>query len=124
MISAPLSSSVKCWSPFFLKYSSLHLDQCTPLAVLFALLVSSMKFPLTYNSDKSFLFNFSSSWHQTVLNQVIGSGFPRLFLEHSPFMRGWHIARWQYSSLGEGAAVVSLRAVDMGEEVLVRVQVG
>ena len=36
---------------------------------------------------------------------------------------GWYIARRQYSSLCEGAAVVSLDAVDIGEEVLVRMQV-
>ena len=30
-------------------------------------------------------FYFSPSWHQTAFNHVIGSGFPRLFLEHSPF---------------------------------------
>ena len=35
----------------------------------------------------------------------------------------WFIAR-QYSSLGEGAAVVSLGAVDMEEGVQVRVQLG
>ena len=37
---------------------------------------------------------------------------------------GWYIARVQYSSFGEGAAVVSLGAVDMEEGVQVRVQVG
>ena len=37
---------------------------------------------------------------------------------------GWYIVRVQYSSLGEGAAVVSLGAVDMEEGVQVRVQVG
>ena len=36
---------------------------------------------------------------------------------------GWYIAMGQYSSLGEGAVVNSLDAVDIGEEVLVRVQV-
>ena len=38
--------------------------------------------------------------------------------------RGWHVAMGQYSSLGEGAVVTCLDAVDIGEEVLVRVQVG
>ena len=37
---------------------------------------------------------------------------------------GWYIAIGQYSSLCEGAVVNSLDAVDIGEEVLVRVQVG
>ena len=37
---------------------------------------------------------------------------------------GWYIAMGQYSSLCEGALVNSLDAVDIGEEVLVRVQVG
>ena len=36
---------------------------------------------------------------------------------------GWYTAMGQYSSLSEGAAVVSLDAFDIGEEVLVRVQV-
>ena len=36
---------------------------------------------------------------------------------------GWFFAMVQYSSLGEGAVVDSLDAVDIGEEVLVRVQV-
>ena len=40
------------------------------------------------------------------------------------FVGGWYIARGQYSSLGEGAAVVSLGAVVMEEGVQVRVQVG
>ena len=39
-------------------------------------------------------------------------------------MGGWYIARGnKYSSLGEGAAVVSLGAVDMEEGEQVRVQV-
>ena len=38
-------------------------------------------------------------------------------------MGGWYIARVQYSSLGEGAAGVSLGAVHMEEGVQVRVQV-
>ena len=38
-------------------------------------------------------------------------------------MGGWYIARGQYSSLGEGAAGVSLGAVHMEEGVQVRVQV-
>ena len=38
-------------------------------------------------------------------------------------MGGWYIARGQYSSLGEGAAGVSLGAVHMDEGVQVRVQV-
>ena len=38
-------------------------------------------------------------------------------------MGGWKIAREQYSSLGEGTAVVSLGTVDMEEGVQVRVQV-
>ena len=38
-------------------------------------------------------------------------------------MGGWYIARRQYSSFGEGAAVISLGAVVM-EGVRVRVQVG
>ena len=36
----------------------------------------------------------------------------------------WYIARVQYSSLGEGAAIVSLAAVVKEEGVQVRVQVG
>ena len=39
-------------------------------------------------------------------------------------VRGWYIAIGQYSSLCEGAVVYSLDAVDIGEEVLVRVHVG
>ena len=39
-------------------------------------------------------------------------------------VRGWYIAIGQYSSLCEGAVVNSLDAVDIGEEVLVRMQVG
>ena len=39
------------------------------------------------------------------------------------FVGGWYIARWQYSSLGEGAASVSLGAGHMEEGVQVRVQV-
>ena len=38
-------------------------------------------------------------------------------------MGGWYIAKGQYSSLCEGAVVNSLDGVDIGEEVLVRVQV-
>ena len=38
-------------------------------------------------------------------------------------MGGWYIAIRRYSSLGEGAVVNSLDAVDFEEEVLVRVQV-
>ena len=38
-------------------------------------------------------------------------------------MGGWYIAKVQYSSLGEGAAVVSLGAVNMEEGVQVRIQV-
>ena len=38
-------------------------------------------------------------------------------------MRGRYIAKGQYSSLGEGAVVNSLDAVDIGDEMLVRVQV-
>ena len=41
----------------------------------------------------------------------------------SSHVGGWYIAMGQYSSLCEGAAVISLGAVDIGEEVLVRVQV-
>ena len=37
---------------------------------------------------------------------------------------GWYIAMVQYSSLSKGAVVTSLDAVDIGEEVLVRIQVG
>ena len=37
---------------------------------------------------------------------------------------GWYIAMVQYSSLCECAVVNSFDAVDIGEEVLVRVQVG
>ena len=36
---------------------------------------------------------------------------------------GWYISMGQYSLLCESAAVVSLDAVDIGDEVLVRVQV-
>ena len=39
------------------------------------------------------------------------------------FVRGWNIAMVQYSSLCEGAAVISLGADDIGDEVLGRVQV-
>ena len=39
-------------------------------------------------------------------------------------VRGWYIAMGQYSSLCDGAVVYSLDAVDIGEDVLVRVQVG
>ena len=39
-------------------------------------------------------------------------------------VRGWHIARKQYSSLYEGAVINSLDDIDIGEEVLVRVEVG
>ena len=38
-------------------------------------------------------------------------------------MRGWYIARGQYSSLGEGVAGVSLGAVDTEGGVQVREQV-
>ena len=41
-----------------------------------------------------------------------------------PFVGGWCFAMVQYSSLCEGAVVNSLDAVAIGEEVLVRVQVG
>ena len=38
-------------------------------------------------------------------------------------VRGLYIAMVQYSSLCEGAAVISLGAVDIGDEVLGRVQI-
>ena len=38
-------------------------------------------------------------------------------------VRGWYIAIKQYSSLCESAAAISLDAVDIGDEVLGRVQV-
>ena len=41
----------------------------------------------------------------------------------SDAVRGWKIAMRKYSSLGEGAMINSLDAVDIGDEVLVRVQV-
>ena len=44
--------------------------------------LSSVNFPSTCSSDNGFL---CISWHQTAFNQVIRSGFPRLFLEHSSF---------------------------------------
>ena len=41
----------------------------------------------------------------------------------SPVVGGWYIAMGQYSFLCEGAVVNSLDAVDIEEDVLVRVQV-
>ena len=43
--------------------------------------------------------------------------------EEAKAVGGWYIAMGQYSSLCEGAAVLSLGAVDIGDEVLGRVQV-
>ena len=44
-------------------------------------------------------------------------------MTHVLHVGGCFVAMGQYSSLCEGAAVVSLDAVDIGEEGLVRVQV-
>ena len=96
--SAPLPSFLKCRSPFFLKNSILlsftslvssgsantpSQCLCSSFCSLFSVFCGIL--PRRRTTPTTSFFLLSPSWHQTAFNQVIGSGFPRLFLEHSSF---------------------------------------
>ena len=55
-----------------------------PLKFFLSFLSIFREVPVDIQLRQRLSFDSSSSRHQTAFNQVIGSGFPRLFLEHSP----------------------------------------